>query len=193
VEVEGVGSFRHERGPSLLLLKEEYENLFADCAASIINTAQSNNSGKSAAERYGLHMKQCIPAYQVVFEDGDTIPLGFPRSKCAGESFSVEEIKQIQQLEQESILKLDSLEKNGFQKWQEYLDTCAAFLDCGLPNFIEERLDLVSLPKFIGEALREKAKRWPPHLPSSLLLRPFKIYMLVWNRTLMQNNLVVGS
>lgn len=169
VEVEGVGSFRHERGPSLLLLKEEYENLFADCAASIINTAQSNNSGKSAAERYGLHMKQCIPAYQVVFEDGDTIPLGFPRSKCAGESFSVEEIKQIQQLEQESILKLDSLEKNGFQKWQEYLDTCAAFLDCGLPNFIEERLDLVSLPKFIGEALRENAKRWPLQPHSTML------------------------
>ena len=70
VNVENVGTFRHERGPSLLLLEEEYKRIFADC---------SNKTTQS----YGLEMKKYIPAYQVVFEDGDTISLGFPRSKCS--------------------------------------------------------------------------------------------------------------
>ena len=163
VDVEDVGTFRHERGPSLLLLREEYERLFADC------------SDGGTARSYGLEMKQCVPAYQVVFEDGDTISLGFPRSKCS-QGFSLEEIKRIQILEQESITKFDALEPNGFRKWQEYLDTCSAYLDCGLPNFIEERLDLASLPAFLHEALREGGRRWPlkPHsgVLSSLLESP---------------------
>ena len=70
VNVEGVGTFRHERGPSLLLLKDEYEILFAECSKKVETAPQNQNS---AAKAYGLDMKQCVPAYQVVFEDGDTI------------------------------------------------------------------------------------------------------------------------
>jgi len=165
VKVDGVGNFRHERGPSLLLLKDEYELVFADCS-------DETTGDENAAKAYGLEMKQCIPAYQVIFEDGDTISLGFPRSKCS-QGYSLEEIKQIQILEQESIAKFNSLEINGFQKWQEYLDTCAAFLDAGLPNFIEERLDLASLPAFLIEALREGGKRWPLQPHSSMLYSLF--------------------
>ena len=162
VNVEGVGVFRHERGPSLLLLKDEYEQLFADCSSD----------GKTT-KSYGLDMKQCIPAYQVVFEDGDTIPIGFPRSKCI-QGLSLDEIKRIQILEQESIQKLNKLEPNGFAKWQEYLDTCAAYLDCGLPNFIEERLDLPSFPAFLKEALRDGLERWPLQPHSTMLSSLFE-------------------
>ena len=156
INVEGVGVFRHERGPSLLLLKDEYEQLFTDCS----------RNGKTA-KSYGLDMKQCIPAYQVVFEDGDTIPIGFPRSKCT--LGSLEEIKNIQILEQKSIQKFNQLEPNGFIKWMDYLDTCAAYLDCGLPNFIEERLDIPSFPSFLTESLRDGAKRWPLQPHSTML------------------------
>jgi len=165
VEVNGFGTFRHERGPSLLLLKDEYESLFADCAT----TYDTSN----AAEKYGLLMKQCIPAYQVVFDDGEKVDLGFPRSKCVGESLSIEDVKQIQQAEQKSIQQLNSIEHDGFQKWQDYLDTCSAFLDCGLPNFIEEKLDLVTLPKFLIESLKENAIRWPLSPHSTMLSHLF--------------------
>lgn len=135
------GIFRHERGPSLLLLQQYYQDLFQEC------------SGKSAKE-YGLEMKQCIPAYQVVFEDGDTIELGFPVADT-----------ECQEAEQVSRAKMDSYEQNGAKKWDEYMQSNAAFLDCGLPNFIEERLDLPSFPAFLVEALRNGAKAWPlkPH------------------------------
>lgn len=92
---------------------------------------------------------------QILFDDGDTISLGFPRSKC-DLGLSSEEMKQLQIMEQESISKFNTLEPNGFQNWSEYLDTCAAYLDCGLPNFIEERLDISSLPAFLYEALRAR-------------------------------------
>lgn len=173
----GNGTFRHERGPSLLLLKEEYERLFEDCGKRPPTTKNDNvhdanssrsSSSKTAAEAYGLQMKQCIPAYQVVFDDGDTISVGFPRSKCS-QGLSIEDIKQIQILEQESIMKLNKLEPNGFDKWTEYLNTCAAFLDCGLPNFIEERLDVSTLPAFMVEALKDGAKRWPLQPHSTML------------------------
>ena len=135
------GTFRHERGPSLLLLKQVYQDLFQDC------------SGK-CSEEYGLEIKQCIPAYQVVFQDGDTIELGFPT--CFG---------NCKEAEQASRDKMDSYEVNGALKWDEYMQSTAAFLDCGLPNFIEERLDLLSFPAFLREALRDGAKAWPlkPH------------------------------
>jgi len=160
IDIPGVGLFRHERGPSLLLLKDEYEQLFTDCSRD-----------EKTAKSYGLDMKQCIPAYQVVFEDGDTIPIGFPRSKCA-QGLSLDEIKDIQILEQESIRKFNNLEPNGFDKWQDYLDTCAAYLDCGLPNFIEERLDVPSFPAFLREALREG--RWPLQPHSTMLSSLFE-------------------
>ncbi|KAL9187518.1 hypothetical protein ACHAXT_001621 [Thalassiosira profunda] len=168
VDVAGYGTFRHERGPSLLLLREEYERLFADCS-----TRGGSGGDGDAASAYGLEMKQCIPAYQVVFDDGDAVSVGYPRSKCTGD-FSLEEVKQMQISEQESIAKLNSIEPDGFRKWQEYLDTCAAYLDCGLPNFIEERLDLPSFPAFLVEALREGGKRWPLKPHSSVLSSLFE-------------------
>ena len=170
VNVDGVGTFRHERGPSLLLLKEEYESLFADCSPGGNMASKGNNN---AAQAYGLEMKQCIPAYQVIFDDGDTISLGYPRSKCSDDYYALEEIKQMQMMEQGSISKFNSLEQDGFEKWRDYLNTCAAYLDCGLPNFIEERLDLPSFPAFLIEALREGAKRWPLQPHSSMLTSLF--------------------
>lgn len=135
------GVFRHERGPSLLLLKQVYQDLFTDC------------SGKDANE-YGLEMKQCIPAYQVVFDDGDRIELGFP-----------DNVLECQDALQVSRAKMNAYEQDGARKWDEYMQCTAAFLDCGLPNFIEERLDLPSFPAFLVEALKDGAKSWPlkPH------------------------------
>ena len=160
----GCMTFRHERGPSLLLLKHEYEQLFHDCGKRKVTSMTT-----TAAQEYGLQMKQCIPAYQVVFDDGETISVGFPRSKCNNNDLSLEQIKQIQILEQESISKINNLEPNGFEKWSSYLNTCAAFLDCGLPNFIEERIDVSTLPAFMIEALKENAIRWPLQPHSSML------------------------
>ena len=167
IDVDGVGKFRHERGPSLLLLKDEYERLFADCS-----TRSTSDAATIAAQDYGLDITQCIPAYQVVFEDGDTVSLGFPRSKCT-QGLTLDQIKDIQIMEQESIQKFNSFETNGFQKWQEYLNTCSAFLDCGLPNFIEERFDISSFPSFLVEALKDGAKRWPLQPHSTMLSKLF--------------------
>lgn len=138
------GIFRHERGPSLLLLKDVYEELFRDCSP-----------GKSAGS-YGLEMKQCIPAYQVVFEDGDRIHLGFPTA-CKDQA--------IKDMEILSRAKMTSYETDGASKWDEYMASTSAFLNCGLPNFIEERFDLTSFPSFLREALRGIGKAWPlkPH------------------------------
>lgn len=137
------GDFRHERGPSLLLLKDVYLDLFRDC---------SNN--QKNASQYGLEMAQCSPAYQVVFEDGDRIELGFPS-----------ESQQHQDDEYRSRLKMNGYEPNGATKWDDYMRTMAAYLDCGLPNFIEERLNLMPFPAFVVEALRDGARAWPlkPH------------------------------
>ncbi|KAL7544592.1 hypothetical protein ACHAWF_012242 [Thalassiosira exigua] len=165
VALDGWGTFRHERGPSLLLLKDEYERLFAECAG---RDDDPDADAGCAARRYGLEMKQCIPAYQAVFEDGKTVKLGFPRSKCS-RGLSLDEIKDIQIQEQESVAAFDSLEPDGHRKWTEYLDTCAAYLDCGLPNFIEEKLDVGSFPAFLNEALRDGGKRWPLRPHSSML------------------------
>jgi phytoene desaturase (3,4-didehydrolycopene-forming) len=100
-------------------------------------------------------MKQCIPAYQIVFEDGERISVGFPRQ--VGESMTPEE--------QESRRIMDSWEPNGAVKWDEYMAITSAFLDCGLPNFIEEKLDLASFPNFLVQSFRDSAKAWPlkPH------------------------------
>jgi len=141
VSVEG-RTFRHERGPSLLLLPHVYRQVFEDCGAKM--------------EDYGLNVTQCVPAYQVVFEDGDRIHIGFPRDST-GVAISDAEIQ--------SRAKMDSFEKEGADKWDEYMRACEAFLECGLPNFIEERLDLASFPAFLREALRDFGKTWPlkPH------------------------------
>ena len=127
------GEFRFERGPSLLLLKQVYLDLFRDC-------------GKDAKE-FGLEIKQCAPAYQVVFDDGDAIQLGFPTN-----------VDDAQSLEKLSRGEMDKYEPHGAKKWDEYMRTNEAFLDCGLPNFIEEKFDLKSFPSFIFEATRDGFK-----------------------------------
>lgn len=140
VTIPEFGTFRHERGPSLLLLPRVYRELFHDC--------------NSSPQDCGLEIVQCVPAYQVVFDDGDRLEVGFPRT---GESLSAGEIK--------SRKSMDSFERNGSSKWDQYMQVCEAFLDCGLPNFIEQRLDLSSFPAFVRESLRDFGKSWPlkPH------------------------------
>ena len=142
VEVPGYGSFRHDRGPSLLLLPEIYERLFTDC-------------GSTAAEN-GIELLKCVPAYQIVFDDGEHISVGFRRSVEGAELCADEK---------RSRKQMDRLEDNGALKWDAYLKSCEAFLDCGLPNFIEERLDLSSFPSFLRESLRDFGRAWPlkPH------------------------------
>jgi hypothetical protein len=66
--------------------------------------------------------------------------------------------QQQQQQQQLSRNKMDSYEVNGSQKWDEYMEITSAYLDCGLPNFIEERLDLGSFPNFLTQSLRDNAK-----------------------------------
>lgn len=139
--VEGYGTFRHERGPSLLLLKDVYLDHFKDCSRK--------------AQDFGLVMKQCKPAYQIIFDDGDKLTVGFP-------SDMDDEIKQEFEASKQ---KMNEFETDGYKKWQEYLRATEAFLECGLPNFIEERLDLASFPKFVIEAVKDNFKSWPlkPH------------------------------
>jgi phytoene dehydrogenase-like protein len=150
VDIPNIGTFRHERGPSLLLLPNVYREVFQDCSTK-------------PAEDFGLIMDQCIPAYQVVFEDGDSIEVGFPHDQMGcnqgtrgGVGVSLEDT--ISENESRSRTKMDTYEKDGAKKWDEYLQIMSAFLDCGLPNFIEEKLDLLSLPSFLYEALRDSAK-----------------------------------
>ena len=106
-------------------------------------------------------MKQCAPAYKVIFEDGDMINVGFPHRRHN----EADHPNDLDALEAESRRKMDSFEKDGAAKWDEYMRVCEAFLDCGLPNFIEEKLDLQSFPAFLQEALRDFGKAWPlkPH------------------------------
>lgn len=142
IDVDGFGSFRHERGPSLLLLKDEYLKLFTDCL-------------DKRAEDYGLDMVPCAPAYQVVFDDGDRIHLGFPKIM---ENQSYVNSTLISILQERSRQRMNDLEDNGFAKWEEYLRITDAYLNCGLPNFIEQKLDLSSFPAFLHESFRDGAK-----------------------------------
>jgi phytoene desaturase (3,4-didehydrolycopene-forming) len=141
--VTGKGTFRHERGPSLLLLPDVYRDLFRDCE-----------------EVCPFEIRQCTPAYQVVFDDGDRIDLGFPKQQ--NETMATDPLSSAELL---SRAKMDGFEPDGATKWDEYMTACAAFLDCGLPNFIEERFDMKSFPAFLQQALRAGAKAWPlkPH------------------------------
>lgn len=141
VTLPNLGTFRHERGPSLLLLPHVYRELFEDCSAK--------------PEDFGLVMEQCIPAYQVVFDDGDRLDVGFP-SKISTDSAADKEM--LAQKLHESRRKMDKIEAAGASKWDDYMRTTSAFLDCGLPNFIEERLDIWHFPAFIIEALRDFGK-----------------------------------
>ena len=142
--------FRHECGPSLLLLPEIYQQIFTE-------TTTSSKTSKD----YGLDIVQCIPAYQVIFDDGDCISVGFPSSSSASSTTTNNDSENdfsLQQQQQISRNKMDSYELNGSQKWDEYMKITSAYLDCGLPNFIEERFDLGSFPNFLIQSLRDNAK-----------------------------------
>jgi phytoene desaturase (3,4-didehydrolycopene-forming) len=154
--------FRHEHGPSLLLLPHIYEELFIDCGTT--------------AQACGLHIQECIPAYQCVFDDGDCIHIGYPDHRVPTTGKSTADVFTTTQRKthtspsyakeiQASRQKMDSWEPGGAARWDEYMRVCQAFLDCGLPNFIEERLDLASFPAFLQESLRGFGKTWPlkPH------------------------------
>jgi len=150
VDVPGYdGAFRHERGPSLLLLPHVYRELFQDCCP---------NGSPTASDDYALQIVPCVPAYQAIFSDGDCIEVGFRRG--SGDATS-----ELSAAELESRRKMDEIEPHGSSRWDEYMRACEAFLNCGLPNFIEERLDLVSFPAFLREALRDFGRFWPlkPH------------------------------
>jgi len=156
------GTFRHERGPSLLLLPNVYRQIFHDCAAALESrkSGSASHSTTTSMEDFGLHIEPCVPAYKVIFDDGDTIDLGFPFLARDRDNHS-----KTGDLAQQSRDKMNSYEHDGASKWDEYMRACEAFLDCGLPNFIEERLDLASFPAFLRESLRDFAKAWPlkPH------------------------------
>jgi phytoene desaturase (3,4-didehydrolycopene-forming) len=139
--------FRHERGPSLLLLPHLYEQLYQDVAHTTVAA-------------YGLTMRPCVPAYTVVFEDGDRISVGFPDSVMKNDDNDA-----LQRCYQESRHIMNRWEEQGAEKWDDYLDICRSYLQCGLPNFIEERLDLSTLPSFIQAATRNGFQAWPlkPH------------------------------
>lgn len=138
--VSGLGQFRFERGPSLLLLKDVYLDLFRDC-------------GRDAKD-FDLQIEQCAPAYQVVFDDGEAIQLGFPAGVATMNNLD----DDLKTLEAISRQKMNEYESHGSERWDEYMRSCEAFLDCGLPNFIEESLDLKSFPNFIIEATRDGFK-----------------------------------
>lgn len=145
-------TFRHERGPSLLLLPHVYQRLFTDC-------------GTTAAD-LGLELRPCVPAYQVIFDDGDRINLGFPRDQSLSE-----ELSQQQQASRDAMNRFDG--PGGAERWDQYMRITSAYLDSGLPNFIEERLDLASLPSFVVEALRDWGQAWPLQPHSDLLDKLF--------------------
>ena len=144
--------FRHEQGPSLLLLKSVYEDVFRE------------TTGREAID-YGLQMVQCSPAYQVVFDDGDRISVGFPKT----EKHSSNSALLLEEQESRSRAQMETYEPDGAAKWDDYLATTEAYLDAGLPNFIEEKLDLWSLPNFLYRSLKDGAKAWPLRAHSEVL------------------------
>jgi phytoene dehydrogenase-like protein len=157
--------FRHERGPSLLLLPHIYHELFEDCSS-----CSSKKKKKKTAQDYGLQMVPCIPAYQAVFDDdGDNcIHVGFPKLHQQPPQINQEEppLVEMSNLEVASRKKMNALEPpHGAVQWDDYLQTCRAFLNCGLPNFIQQRFHAGSFPAFLYESLRNSARAWPlrPH------------------------------
>jgi hypothetical protein len=158
VDTDNILTFRHEHGPSLLLLPQMYQQLFID----VTKSTKSMND-------FGLYIQQCIPAYTVVFDDGDTINIGFPKNESTTTSTTtisptptIDEINDVEstlqhkhyhQLYLESREQMNRFEKDGAKKWDEYMKLCRAYLECGIPNFIEEQINLSSLPNFIYESI----------------------------------------
>ena len=189
-------AFRHEQGPSLLLLPHIYEEIFTatTTAAAATATRSSSKSSKrnhtattttpststsSIMNDYGLNIVQCVPAYQVIFDDGDRLSVGFPNitaattainnnSKNNNSSKNTNHHQMMMMIEKEekvSRSKMDTYETNGAQKFDDYMELTSAYLNAGLPNFIEETLDLPSLPQFLFQSLKGYGKAWPlkPH------------------------------
>lgn len=65
---------------------------------------------------------------------------------------------------------IERIEEGAFPTYCEYLDSAQANLDFGLPAFIEERLELSGLPRFMGNLI----KAWPLQSHYGLLQQWFK-------------------
>ena len=184
-------AFRHEQGPSLLLLPHIYEEIFTATTAAAAATSATRSSSKSSKRNhtattttpststssimndYGLNIVQCVPAYQVIFDDGDRLSVGFPNITAATTAINNNSkntnhhqmMMMIEKEEKVSRSKMDTYETNGAQKFDDYMELTSAYLNAGLPNFIEETLDLPSLPQFLFQSLKGYGKAWPlkPH------------------------------
>jgi hypothetical protein len=84
---------------SLLLLPDVYRDVFRECHTG------------SSSEDDGLSICQCTPAYQVVFEDGDSIEVRFPRKDEEAMSRPVEIL---------SRARMNSFEIGEAEKSDEY-------------------------------------------------------------------------
>ena len=163
-------TFRHERGPSLLLLRDAYDDLFRDCTTTSKNMEDDNQQQQQQpSEPYGLSILKCSdPAYRVIFDDGDSVGLGFTRSSNNSNNNNNNTTNvplKLSNAEIKSRNWMNSIETNGATKWDSYMKTCQAFLECGLPNFVEGRLDIPSFPNFIKEALGDGFKvRFPLYI-----------------------------
>ena len=116
---------------------------------------RSKSSAQRCVLKSGLATERCVPAYKAVFEDGDAVELGFLEA-------DVDE--DVRWRRAAARAKMDEWEPHGAERWDSYLTACGAFLDCGLPNFVEERLDLGSFPAFWHETTWDGGHNW--------LLRP---------------------
>jgi phytoene desaturase (3,4-didehydrolycopene-forming) len=150
-------AFRHEHGPSLLLLPRVYHELFTDL--------------HTTAAAHGLTMVPCVPAYTAIFDSGDEcIHVGFPQASTRTAQSTISNTdahndtatttanSRLAELEAASRWTMDQWEPNGSAKWDQYMTLCQAYLACGLPNFIEERFDWASIPDFLYQAVRHG---WP--------------------------------
>ena len=59
----------------------------------------------------------CAPAYQVVFDDGEAIQLGFPTGVTRMNNLEVD----LQILEEISRQKMNEYESHGSEKWDNYM------------------------------------------------------------------------
>ena len=85
--------------------------------------------------------------YRLVFEDRDRIDLGFPHGGGDSSTIGATEVA--------SREMMDGFEEGEAGKWDYYMRACSTFVDCGLPNFIEEELDGGSFPRSLVEATRD--------------------------------------
>ena len=92
-------------------------------------------------------MRSCISG----FEDGDVIELGFSEKDILSRS-------DVYDANCRSRGKMNRFELDGATKRDSYMRATAASFACGLPNFIEEKLDIRTIPAFILEAVEDGGK-----------------------------------